>query len=65
MGSVRRSPRNKRRWEARYTDPLGQYVSKHFDDKAAANAWLRKNEGTPADHLRRVVRRVLRRRGTH
>jgi integrase len=46
VGSVRRSPRNPKRWEARYT-ALGQYVSQHFDTKDDAKAWLRKNEGKP------------------
>jgi integrase len=47
MGSVRRAPRNPKRWEARYTDTTGQYQSKTFDAKADADAWLRENERSP------------------
>jgi hypothetical protein len=40
MGSIRRSPRNPDRWQARYRDPVGGERTKTFESKAAAKAFL-------------------------
>ena len=40
MGSVRKSPRNPARWEARYRDLAGTQRTKTFDSRASAKAWL-------------------------
>lgn len=40
MGSIRRAPRDNRRWEARYRDPLGAQRTKTFDNKADARVFL-------------------------
>jgi len=45
MGSIRKSPRNPDRWEARYRDPAGGQRSRTFDTKGAARAYLTAVEG--------------------
>ncbi len=40
MGSIRRQPRNPKRWEARYRDPYGGQRTKTFNSRASAKAWL-------------------------
>lgn len=40
MSSIRRSPRNSRRWQARYRDPAGHQRTRTFDSKADARAFL-------------------------
>jgi integrase len=44
MGSIRRSPRNPSRWEARYRDRAGRQRTKTFDARADAKAWLAATE---------------------
>lgn len=44
MGSVRKSPRNPSRWEARYRDLSGSQRTKTFDSRASATAWLKATE---------------------
>jgi integrase len=44
MGSIRRAPRNDRRWEARFRDPIGGQRSKTFDNKADAKVFLAATE---------------------
>jgi len=44
MGSIRRSPRNPSRWEARYRDRAGRQRTKTFDSRADAKAWLAATE---------------------
>lgn len=44
MGSVRKSPRNSARWEARYRDASGRQRTKTFPSRADAKAWLAATE---------------------
>ena len=44
MGSVRKSPRNSARWEARYRDVYGRQRTKTFLSRADAKAWLSATE---------------------
>jgi integrase len=44
MGSVRKSPRNVGRWEARYRDSGGRQRTQTFDSRASAKAWLSTTE---------------------
>lgn len=44
MGSVRKSPRNTARWEARYRDRSGRQRTKTFESRASAKAWLAATE---------------------
>lgn len=44
MGSVRKSPRNPTRWEARYRDDSGRQRTKTFPSRADAKAWLAATE---------------------
>ena len=44
MGSVRKSPRNPARWEARYRDASGRQRTKTFPSRADAKAWLAATE---------------------
>lgn len=44
MGSVRKSPRNPTRWEARYRDRSDRQRTKTFDSRASAKAWLAATE---------------------
>ena len=44
MGSVRRSPRSKQQWEARWRDPAGRQRTKTFPTKADARAFLASTE---------------------
>lgn len=44
MGSVRKSPRNPARWEARYRDASGRQRTKTFASRADAKAWLSATE---------------------
>lgn len=53
MGSIRRSPRNPKRWEARYRDPVGRQRTRTFDRRGDAQAFLTSVE---ADLLRGAYR---------
>src|SRR5262249_27096951 len=53
MGSIRRSPRNASRWEARYRDPAGRQRTRTFDRRSDAQAFLKSVE---ADGLRGAYR---------
>ncbi len=44
MGSVRKSPRNPSRWEARYRDRSNRQRTKTFESRASAKAWLAATE---------------------
>ena len=44
MGSVRKSPRNPTRWEARYRDASGRQRTKTFPSRTDAKAWLAATE---------------------
>lgn len=44
MGSIRKSPRNPARWEARYRDRQGRQRTQVFDSRASAKAWLAETE---------------------
>jgi integrase len=44
LGSVRKSPRNSARWEARYRDVHGRQRTKTFVSRADAKAWLSATE---------------------
>jgi integrase len=44
MGSVRKSPRNAGRWEARYRDSAGRQRTQTLDSRASAKAWLSTTE---------------------
>ena len=53
MGSIRRSPRNASRWEARYRDPAGRQRTRTFHRRADAQVFLKSVE---ADVLRGAYR---------
>ncbi len=44
MGSIRKSPRNSAKWEARYRDIRGRQRTKTFESRASARAWLASTE---------------------
>lgn len=44
MGSIRKSPRNPSRWEARYRDVAGHQRTRTFPSRADAKAWLAATE---------------------
>lgn len=44
MGSIRKSPRNPSRWEARYRDASGRQRTKTFPSRADAKAWMAATE---------------------